>query len=223
MCIEWIIIYMVKVKILDLADQKYLKDKAEISLVSEEDIRVDIVHEVVRWQTSNSRLATKAVKNESEVSGSTRKRHRQKGTGRARMGSGRAPHIRGGAVTHDVRTNYSLDLNKKIRKLGLKHAISNRYYNEALIVIDSSDDAFNKLPDKTNKIQDLLNCFKEDSLLFVIPNNTINKKLELFMRGCKNLHKVNFIKACGLNVHDIIKNNRLFVFSNAVNELEDRL
>ena len=52
MCIEWIIIYMVKVKILDLADQKYLKDKAEISLVSEEDIRVDIVHEVVRWQTS---------------------------------------------------------------------------------------------------------------------------------------------------------------------------
>ena len=97
------------------------------------DIRPDLIKQVIDWQRAKRRSGTHSTKTISQVSGTTKKPHSQKGTGKARQGSLRQVHMRGGAVSHGpVYRSHAFALNKKIRKLGLLHAINSKLDQEKL-------------------------------------------------------------------------------------------
>ncbi len=102
-------------------------------------IRVDIVHRVVRWQLAKKQAGTHSTKDRSEVSGTGKKPHPQKGTGRARAGTKRAPHHRGGGVAHGPRPrSHAHKLQRKVRRLGLCCALSAKLAEGNLVIVDSA-------------------------------------------------------------------------------------
>lgn len=110
-------------------------------------VRIDILHQVVRWQRAKARQGTHKVKDRSEVSGGGKKPWAQKGLGRARQGSIRAPHWRGGGVVHGpTPRSYFYPLNKKVRRLGLMCALSAKAHEGRLVLVDSLQPEFPKEP-----------------------------------------------------------------------------
>jgi large subunit ribosomal protein L4 len=178
--------------------------------------RADVLHRVVRWQLAKRQQGTHSVLGRSEVSYSTKKIYRQKGTGGARHGSRKAPIFRsGGTYKGPTPRSHAHDLNKKFRALGLKHALSAKAGSGDLIVIEAAElaEAKTKLLAKT--IGDL--GWKK---ALVIDGAEVN---ENFARAAQNIDGIDVLPSIGANVYDILRREKLVLTKAAVEALEARL
>ena len=178
--------------------------------------RQDILSRVVNWQLAKRRAGTHKVKTRGEVSGSTRKLYRQKGTGNARMGSARTTQRRGGGtVFGPVVRDHGHALTKKVRQLGLKTALSTKAAEGKLIVVDD-------LAVKEPKTGDLAKKFAALgwSSVLIIDGAQVDGG---FAKAAKNLPLVDVLPQQGANVYDILRRDTLVLTKGAVEALEARL
>tara|TARA_B100000029_G_scaffold424161_1_gene431726 strand:+ start:7547 stop:8167 length:621 start_codon:yes stop_codon:yes gene_type:complete len=179
-------------------------------------IRKDILKDVVNWQLSNRRQGTHKVKQRSEITGTTAKAFKQKGTGRARRGNLKTNILRGGGVTHGpVLRDHKKKLPKKIRKLGLKTALSVKEKEKNIIIVDS---LILKNP-STKEISKKLKKLSINSAL-IIDNN---KDVKIFKRSISNINNIEFLPVVGMNVYDILKFKNLIISKDALVEVEKKL
>ncbi|HEX3861528.1 MAG TPA: 50S ribosomal protein L4 [Stellaceae bacterium] len=179
-------------------------------------IRRDILARVVNWQLAKRRAGTHKAKGISDIRGTTKKPYKQKGTGRARQGSQRSPQFRGGAVIFGpVVRSHEFDLQKKVRRLGLKTALSAKQAEGKLIVIDTA-----RLEEaKTKVLQARFATLGWGSVL-IIDGAALD---EAFARAARNLPKVDVLPQQGANVYDILRRDTLVLTRDAVEQLEARL
>jgi large subunit ribosomal protein L4 len=179
-------------------------------------IRRDILARVVNWQLARRRAGTHKAKGISEIRGTTKKPYKQKGTGRARQGSLRSPQFRGGArIFGPVVRSHAFDLQKKVRRLGLKIALSAKQDEGKLVVIDTAqiDEG------KTKALRARLAALGGDSVL-IIDGSVVE---ENFARATRNLPRVDVLPQQGANVCDILRRDTLVLTREAVRQLEARL
>ena len=179
-------------------------------------VRQDILARVVNWQLAKRRAGTHKTKGISEIQGTTRKPYKQKGTGRARQGSLRSPQYRGGArIFGPVVRSHGFDLQKKVRRLGLKTALSAKQSEGKLVVIDAAriDDP------KTKALRTRLETLGWDSVL-IIDGPTVDQALA---RSARNLPRIDVLPQQGANVYDILRRDKLVLTREAVRHLEARL
>jgi large subunit ribosomal protein L4 len=178
--------------------------------------RHDILARMVSWQLAKRRGGTHKTRGISEISGTTAKPWRQKGTGRARAGSVRSPQFRGGAtIFGPVVRDHGYKLPKKVRKLALKTALSVKHAEGKLLVLDST-----KL-DKP-KTSDLAKHVSKLGLgrALIIDGAEVN---ENFGRAAANLRGIEVLPQQGINVYDILRCDTLVLTKDAVSHLEERL
>lgn len=176
--------------------------------------RADIVARVIHWQLAKRRAGTHKVKGMGEVSGTTRKPYKQKGTGNARQGSLRAPQFRtGGAVHGPVVREHGYSLNKKVRRLGLLSALSQKAAAGKLIVLDTVGAL-----DKTKDVAARVKSFGWKSALLVDAAVEEN-----FGRASRNVKGLDVLPVVGANVYDIIRHDILVITKAAVEGLKERL
>ena len=180
------------------------------------DPRADILHRVVTWQLEKRRATARGTRERSDVARSGKKFGRQKGGGTARHGDRRAPVFIGGGKAHGARVrDFNPSLNKKIRALGLKMALSSHAKAGSLVVMDT----FAVKDGKTKALSaDLAKLHKGKSALF-IDGETVE---QTFAHAAGNLIGVNALPAAGANVYDIIKADTLVLTKAAVEKLEAR-
>ena len=179
-------------------------------------VRSDILARAVNWQLAKRRAGTHKTKGISEIQGTTKKPYKQKGTGRARQGSLRSPQFRGGAVIFGpVVRSHAYDLQKKVRRLALKTALSAKQAEGKLVVLDAATLA----EGKTKLLSQRLAKFGWDSVL-IIGGTTLD---ENFARAARNLPKVDVLPQQGANVYDILRRDTLVLTREAVEQLEARL
>jgi large subunit ribosomal protein L4 len=179
-------------------------------------VRRDILARVVNWQLAKRRAGTHKTKGISEIHGTTKKPYRQKGTGRARQGSLRSPQFRGGArIFGPVVRSHAFSLQKKVRKLGLKTALSAKQGEGKLVVIDAARAS----EAKTKALRARFETLGWDSVL-IIDGPTVD---ENFVRAARNLPRVDVLPQQGANVYDILRRDMLVLTRDAVRHLEARL
>jgi len=179
-------------------------------------VRRDILARMVNWQLAKRRAGTHKAKGISDVSGTTKKPWRQKGTGRARQGSLRSPQFRGGGVIFGpVVRSHEFGLQKKVRRLALKTALSAKQVEGKLIVLDKAQLA----EPKTGALADRFRALGWDSVL-IIDGPTVDAN---FARAARNLPKVDVLPQQGANVYDILRRDTLVLTQDAVQHLEARL
>jgi len=179
-------------------------------------VRRDILARVVNWQLAKRRAGTHKTKGVSDISGTSKKPYKQKGTGRARQGSLRSPQFRGGAVIFGpVVRSHAFDLQKKVRRLGLKTALSAKQAEGKLVVIDAAklDEA------KTKALRVRFEALGWGSVL-IIDGTTLD---EGFARAARNLPRVDVLPQQGANVYDILRRDTLVLTREGVQQLEARL
>jgi large subunit ribosomal protein L4 len=178
--------------------------------------RADILHRVVRWQRAKAQAGTHKVKGRSEVSYSTKKIYRQKGTGGARHGDKGAPIFRhGGTYKGPTPRSHAHELPKKFRALGLKHALSAKAKAGELVVIDEAS-----LPEaKTALLAKALKNLGWKRAL-VIDGAAVN---ENFARAAANIQDLDVLPSMGANVYDILRRDTLVLTKAGVEALEARL
>lgn len=177
--------------------------------------RADILHRVVTWQLENRRGIARAARERSDVSRTGKKFGRQKGGGTARHGDRAAPIFIGGGKAHGPRRrDFDVSLNKKVRALGLKMALSSKA-KTGLVVVDTLDvkDA------KTKAVAAQLAKANWGKKVLVIDGEAVNTE---FARSVRNLAGVNVLPAVGANVYDILKHDTLVLTRAAVEKLEAR-
>jgi large subunit ribosomal protein L4 len=177
--------------------------------------RKDILARVVDWQLAKRRSGNHKTKGISEISGTTKKPYRQKGTGRARQGSLRSPQFRGGArIFGPVVRDHGYDLPKKVRKLGLKTALSVKCAEGKLVVLDSLG--------QTAKTKELAQVFAKLgwTSVLLIDGPEIQDGVR---RAAANLKGVDLLPQQGANVYDILRRDTLVLTKAAVEHLEARL
>jgi large subunit ribosomal protein L4 len=179
------------------------------------EVKKHILHDVVKMQLANRRAGTACTKTRTEVRGGGAKPYRQKGTGRARAGTNNSPLWRGGGVTFGPKPrDYSYKLPKKVRKLGLRMALSTRFSESNMLVLDGFD-----LADiKTKQFVEVMKKLDIENGLIVIPGS--NENLE---RSSRNVQGFKVIQADGLNVYDILLHRRLVLLQPCLDQLEKRL
>jgi large subunit ribosomal protein L4 len=181
-------------------------------------IRKDILKDVVDWQLSNRSQGTHKVKQRSEIVGTTAKAFKQKGTGRARRGNLKTNILRGGGVTHGpLVRQHKKKLPKKIRKLGLKTALSVKEKEKKIIIIDKI--SIDKI--STKEISKKLEKLKIKSALII--DSSANKNDKTFKQSILNLNNINLLPVIGMNVYDILKFNNLIISKDALVEVEKKL
>ena len=177
--------------------------------------RADILHRVVRWQRNNAQQGTHKVKTRSEVSYSTKKIYRQKGTGGARHGARSAPIFRGGGVYKGpTPRSHGHDLPKKFRKLGLMHALSAKLKAGELVIIENAE-AEGKTGALAKQVKNL--GWKR---ALVIDGAVVN---EGFLKAARNIEGLDILPSMGANVYDILKRDTLVLTKAGVEALEARL
>ena len=162
------------------------------------------------------RAGTHKTKTVSEISGTTKKPWNQKGSGRARAGSLRGPHFRGGATMFGpVVRSHETGLNKKFRKLAIKHALSSKQKDCTLFIIENV-----KLKDTKNKA--IVSAFKKNGwdAPLIIDGAAVD---EVFAKAARNIKFVDVLPQAGANVYDIIRQKQLVLTKDAVKHLEERL
>ncbi len=177
--------------------------------------RADIIARVVHWQQAKRRAGTHKVKGMGEVSGTTKKPYKQKGTGNARQGSLRAPQFRtGGAVHGPVVRDHGYDLPKKVRRLGLISALSQKQAEGKLVVLDAA----NAGEPKTKELAAKLKVLGWQSALIIDHEVDVN-----FALASANIHGVDVLPSKGANVYDILRHDVLAITSAGVAALTTRL
>ena len=177
--------------------------------------RADILHRVVTWQLENRRGTARPTRERSEVARTGKKFGRQKGGGTARHGDRRAPVFIGGGKAHGARLrDFDVSLNKKVRALGLKMALSSKA-KAGLVIVDTLD-----LKDaKTKSVAEQLAKANWGKKVLVIDGDAVN---EGFALATRNLFGINVLPAVGANVYDILKHDTLVLTRAAVEKLEAR-
>jgi large subunit ribosomal protein L4 len=179
-------------------------------------IRKDILARMVNYQLAKRRAGTHKTKLIGDIAGTTKKPWNQKGTGRARQGSLRSPQFRGGAVTFGpVVRSHAFDLQKKVRKLALKTALSAKQAEGKLIVLDRAavDQA------KTKMLAERFAVLGWSNVL-IIDGTELDQG---FARAARNLPRVDVLPQQGANVYDILRRDTLVLTRDAVKHLEERL
>jgi large subunit ribosomal protein L4 len=202
-----------KFQVLDCENK--ISGEAEFSdLVFAVQPRKDIISRVVLWQLAKRRAGTHAVKGKSDVHGTTRKFVRQKGSGGARHGSKKAVQFRGGGVVFGpVLRDHGYDLQKKVRKLGLKMALSAKVKEGSLVVVDSLK------YEKKVKTKDFKLRFQNmKSTLFIDAGCNDN-----VLGALSNIVGFDFIPQIGTNVYDIVRKDVVVITVDAMKALEGRL
>ena len=178
--------------------------------------RADILHRVVRWQRAKAQAGTHSTLGKSDVSYSTKKIYRQKGTGGARHGSRKAPIFRkGGVYKGPVPRSHAFDLPKKVRALGLKHALSAKASSGDLVILED----LNLADAKTAVVAKALRERGWKRVL-VIDGAAVN---EGFARAARNIEGVDVLPSMGANVYDILRRDTLVITRAGVEALEARL
>lgn len=177
--------------------------------------RADILHRVVTWQLWNRRETARPTRERSDVARTGAKFGRQKGSGRARHGDRGAPIFIGGGKAHGARKrDFNSSLNKKIRALGLKMALSSKA-KDGLVVVDTLD-----LKDaKTKALKGHFDKAGWNGKVLVIGGEQVD---DGFRKAAANLPGVNVLPAVGANVYDILKHDTLVLTKDAVEKLEAR-
>jgi large subunit ribosomal protein L4 len=179
------------------------------------EVKEHLLYAAVRYQLAKRRAGTHKVKGRAEVSGGGRKPFRQKGTGRARAGTTRAPHMRGGGVVHGpIPRSHAFKLNKSVRRAALLSALARRIAEEKVVVLDSLE--FAEI--KTRQIVDFLKRFELGDALIVLGGRD-----ETVERSSRNLSAVTVVPPEGLNVYDILRRNNLVLTQSAVDAITARL
>ena len=179
------------------------------------DPRVDILHRVVRWQRNKAQAGTHKVKTRSETSYSRKKIYRQKGTGGARHGDRNAPIFRkGGVYKGPTPRSHAHDLPKKVRTLGLKHALSAKAKEGSLVVLDKAT-ASGKTSELAKQVKQL--GWKR---ALVIDGVEVNGE---FAQAARNIEGLDILPTIGANVYDILKRDTLVLTKAGVEALEARL
>jgi large subunit ribosomal protein L4 len=178
--------------------------------------RADILHRVVTWQLVNRRAPARATRERSDVARTGKKFGRQKGGGTARHGDRRAPIFVGGGKAHGARARvFSASLNKKVRQLGLRMALSAKARDGQLIVLDNLD----LQEGKTKELRSRLGQLGFGKTALVIDGDALNVG---FARASSNLESINLLPAVGANVYDIMRHETLVLTRAAVEKLEAR-
>lgn len=177
--------------------------------------RVDILHRVVRWQRNNAQAGTHKVKTRSETSYSTKKIYRQKGTGGARHGDRNAPIFRkGGIYKGPTPRSHGHELPKKVRKLGLMHALSAKAKAGELVVIESAS-SDGKTAALAKQVKNL--GWKR---ALIIDGADVNQD---FLQAARNIEGLDILPTMGANVYDILKRDTLVITKAGIEALEARL
>jgi large subunit ribosomal protein L4 len=178
--------------------------------------RADILHRVVTWQLEKRRAPTRATRERSEVNRTGKKFGKQKGGGTARHGDRRAPIFVGGGKAHGARArDFNPSLNKKVRALGLRMALSAKAADGKLVVLDNLD----LTEAKTAQLKERLGSLGLGKTALVIDGDAINVG---FAHASANLREVNLLPAIGANVYDILNHETLVLTRAAVEKLEAR-
>ena len=178
--------------------------------------RADILHRVVTWQLEKRRGTARGARERSDVARTGKKYGRQKGGGTARHGDRRAPIFIGGGKAHGPRVrDFNPSLNKKVRALGLRMALSAKARDGQLVVMDNLDVSEGKT--KSLKAQLAQLGFGKTAL--VIDGDALNIG---FAKASSNLREINLLPAVGANVYDILKHETLVLTRAAVEKLEAR-
>ncbi len=177
--------------------------------------RADILHRVVTWQLENRRATARPTRERSDVARTGKKFGRQKGSGGARHGARSAPIFIGGGKAHGARKrDFNQSLNKKVRALGLKMALSTKA-KDGLVVVDSLE-----LKDaKTKVLKGHLDKAGLTGKVLVIDGQTAGNG---FVQAARNLKGINVLPAAGANVYDILNHDTLVLTKDAVEKLEAR-
>lgn len=179
-------------------------------------VRPDILARTVRWQLARRQAGTHKVKTRGEVRRTASKPFRQKGSGRARQGSTKGPHMRGGAVVHGpLPRDHRHDLTKKFRRLALKTALSAKCAAGELVLIDTIEST-----DMKTKTLDQQTAALGWKRALVIDGNAVDTN---FKRAAGNLPKINVLPTQGANVYDILRHDTVVLTRAAVEGLEERL
>ena len=195
-------------------DNEPVEEIALNSAVFGIETKPEIITRVINWQRAKKQSGTHSTKGISEISGSGRKPYRQKGTGRARLGSLRTPQARGGAVIFGPKPrDRSHRLLKKVRKLGLKMALSIKFQENTLRVIQSLD-----LESQRTRL--LKEKFRAMESALVVESAEFNPNFGLAIR---NIPRFDILPVRGVNVYDILNHKYLILSRSAVDTLEERL
>lgn len=177
--------------------------------------RADLLHRMVRYQLAKRRGGTVSVKDRSQINATTAKMYRQKGTGRARHGSKKAPIFRGGGKAFGPKPrSHAIELPKKVRALALKHALSSKVKTDMLVVLDNCEL-------KEGKTKELKSRFAKLGFqsVLIIDGAAVQDE---FARAARNIPRVDVLPVQGINVYDILRHDKLVLTKAALEALEAR-
>jgi large subunit ribosomal protein L4 len=204
---------MPKVNVLNMSGEQVEEIELSDDIFGVE-INQHVVYEVVKNQLANKRQGTQSTKTRAEVRGGGRKPWRQKGTGRARQGSIRAPHFTGGGVVFAPKPrDYSYKVPKKVRKLALKSALTSKVEMGEIIVVDKIDfDA-----PKTKEMANFLSNINADKKALIV----MDEKNANVIKSASNIPNVQTALVNTINVYDILKYNSFIITKEAVKKVEE--
>lgn len=178
-------------------------------------VKTHVLHEVVLYQLAKRRAGTAKIKGRSEVRGGGKKPWRQKGTGRARAGTSRSPVWRGGGTIHGPHPrSYDMRVPKKVRRLALKMALSQKLVDQELTVLDQL--ALERI--KTKDFAEILNRFEFRKTLVVIDQPDENVEM-----SARNIPNVKVLRSEGLNVYDLLNYHNVLITQGTVGKIEEKL
>ena len=202
---------MAKIAVFDIS-RKQVSERELVDDVFNTDVKEYLLHDMVRYQRAARRQGTAKVKGRGEISGGGKKPFRQKGTGNARQGTVTAPnHVGGGVVFGPTPRDYSFKLNRKVKQSALRSALSARYKDECMTVVNSLE--LEQI--STKGFAAVLDRFELKKTLIVFDGENTNLEL-----SARNLPFVKVLRAEGVNVYDILKYPNLVMTEAAVDQIE---
>ncbi|MCT4618809.1 MAG: 50S ribosomal protein L4 [Marinisporobacter sp.] len=204
---------MPKVDLLNVSGQQVGEIELSENIFGAE-INASVLHEAVKNYLANQRQGTQSAKTRAEVRGGGRKPWRQKGTGRARQGTIRAPHwVGGGVVFAPKPRSYRYTLPKKVKRLAIKSALSAKVKENEIVVLDELKmDAY-----KTKDMVNILNNLKVEKKALIV----LGEKDDYVVKSASNIKGVTTTLVSTLNVYDILNHDQFIVTKNAVHKIEE--
>ena len=202
---------MAKIAVFDIS-RKQVSERELVDEVFNTDVKGYLLHDVVRYQLAGRRQGTAKAKGRSEVRGGGKKPFKQKGTGNARQGTPTSPvHVGGGVVFGPTPRDYSFKLNRKVKQSALRSALSVRFKEECMTVVNSLD--LEQI--STKGFAEVLDRFELKKALIVVDSENTNLEL-----SARNVPFVKVLRAEGVNVYDILKYPNLVMTEAAVDQIE---